>query len=267
MTKIKEKRVLITGGCSGIGKIMARKMLERGASVVIWDINRESIDKTVAELSQLGKIVGFTANISKKEEVKLAAESTKECVGEIDILINNAGIVVGKNFVDHTINDIDNILNVNTLGAMYITHEFLSSMIERNRGHICNIASSAGLVGNPNMSVYAASKWAIIGWSDSVRLELAKIKSKVKVTTILPYYINTGMFDGVKSRVPILKPERAAEKIIRAIEHNVIIRTLPRYLYTLTRAIQALLPVSGFDFVAGKVFGIYNSMNDFVGRK
>ena len=267
MTKINGKRVLITGGCSGIGKIMARKMLERGASVVIWDINKESIDKTVVELSSFGKIVGFSANISNKEEVKLAADATRESIGDVDVLINNAGIVVGKNFVDHSVEEIDNIMRVNTLGAMYITHEFLSSMIKRNCGHICNIASSAGMVGNPNMSVYAASKWAVIGWSDSVRLELAKIKSKVKVTTILPYYINTGMFDGVKSRVPILKPERAAEKIVRAIEHNVIIRTLPRYLYTLTRTIQALLPMTGFDFVAGKIFGIYNSMNDFVGRK
>ncbi len=243
-------------------------MLERGAKcVIIWDINRESIDNTIAELSLLGSIIGFSANISKKEDVKIAADATKEAVGCVDIIVNNAGIVVGKSFVDHTLSDIDNIMNVNTLGAMYISYEFLSSMVDRNSGHICNIASSAGLVGNPNMSVYAASKWAVVGWSESVRLELVKKKSNVKVTTILPYYINTGMFDGVKSRIPILKPEKAAESIVRAIEKNSVMTTLPGYLYFLTRTIQGLMPKFMFDFMAGKVFGIYNSMNDFVGRK
>ncbi len=267
MSKIKEKQVLITGGCSGIGKIMARKVLERGGSVVIWDINKQSIDKTVKELSELGSVEGFVVDISDKEQVAQAAKATEKSVGKVDILINNAGIVVGKNFAEHSIAEIDRTMQINAMGAMYVAHHFLKGMLMRNSGHICNIASSAGLVGNPNMSVYAASKWAVSGWSESVRLELRKMRSAVKVTTIMPYYINTGMFDGVRSRIPILKPESAAETIVRSIERNRKMRTLPGYLYNFTRFSQGIFSRSGFDFVAGKIFGIYNSMNDFKGRK
>lgn len=267
MTKIKDRRVLITGGCSGIGKIMARKVLERGGSVVVWDINQQSIDATVKEFSTIGQIAGFKADIASKESVEAAAQATEQTVGTIDILINNAGVVVGKSFAEHTYTDMERSISINTLGAMYVTHRLLGGISKSTAGHICNIASSAAMVGNPNMSIYAASKWAVVGWSDSLRIELAKAKSHVRVTTIMPYYINTGMFDGVRSRIPILKPEKAAETIIRSIERNTKLRTLPRYLYTLTRTLQALCSVTLFDFFASKVFGIYNSMDDFKGRK
>ncbi len=262
MTKFKSKRVLVTGGCSGIGKIMARKALERGASVVVWDINQQSIDNTVAELSALGTIEGHRVDISQNDEVEAVARQ----VGAVDILINNAGIVVGKQFIEHSVEDINRTMSINTLGAIYVTRAFLGSMIEQKVGHVCNIASSAGMVGNPNMSLYAASKWAVVGWSDSLRLEMAKAKTGVKVTTIMPYYINTGMFDGVRSRIPILKPEKAAERIMRCIERNTKMRTLPRYLLSLTRTLQGILSIGAFDFAAGKVFGIYDTMNDFKGR-
>ncbi len=263
MTKFKSKKILVTGGCSGIGKIMARKALERGASVVVWDINQDSIDKTIAELSHLGTIEGYKVDISQNQEV----EATAKSVGTIDILINNAGIVVGKQFTEHSVAEIDRTLQINTLGAIYVTRAFIGAMVEQKSGHICNIASSAGMVGNPNMSLYAASKWAVVGWSDSLRLEMDKARTGVKVTTIMPYYINTGMFDGVRSRIPILKPEKAAERIIRSIERNTKMRTMPRYLLTLTRTLQGVLSVGAFDFVAGKIFGIYDSMSVFKGRK
>ncbi|MFI3280940.1 MAG: SDR family NAD(P)-dependent oxidoreductase [Rikenellaceae bacterium] len=264
MSKFNDKKVLITGGCSGIGLIMARKSLERGASrVIIWDINQKAIDAVVEELSKIGAIEGYCVDISSSEAVLNTASE----VGPIDILINNAGIVVGKSFADHSIAEIDRTININTSGAMYVTKAFLGGMITTNQGHICNIASSAGYVANPNMSVYAASKWAVVGWSDSVRIELKRSKSAVRITTIMPYFINTGMFDGVKSRIPILKPEVAAEKIIRSIEKNAKLRSIYGILYPFTRTIQGLLPLCCFDFVADKMFGIYDTMKEFKGRK
>ncbi len=258
---------MITGGCSGIGLIMARKSLERGASVVVWDINSEAINKCVEQLSAYGQIKGYCVDISSAESVSKVAAQVKSEFGKIDILINNAGIVVGKSFSEHTIADIERTMSINTNGAMYVTKAFLHDMIISDVGHICNIASSAGYVANPNMSVYAASKWAIIGWSDSLRLELKFAGSKVRVSTIMPYFINTGMFDGVRSRIPILKPERAAEKIIRAIERNVKLKSIYWILYPFTRLLQGVLPLSGFDLVADKIFGIYNTMDKFTGRK
>ncbi len=195
----------MTGGASGIGRIISRMMLERGAEVVIWDISQENIDQTLSELATKGKISGYRVDVSNYASV----ESVAKEVGAIDLLINNAGIVVGRDFSEHTISDIDRTMGVNIMAPMYLTHQFLPAMIARKSGHICNIASMAGTVSNPRMSVYAASKWGLFGWSDSLRLEMEREKTEVKVTTVLPYYINTGMFDGVQSTIPIQKPEVA----------------------------------------------------------
>lgn len=156
------------------------------------------------------------------------ARSVAEC-GEIDILINCAGIITGnKTFEHQTVEEIQRTMAVNASAPMLLTLQALPGMIARNEGHICNIASAAGMISNPRMSVYAASKWAVIGWSDSLRIELQEARSGVHVTTVAPYYINTGMFDGVRSRlVPILNPEKTARKIIRAIECNCDFRGIP----------------------------------------
>jgi short-subunit dehydrogenase len=150
---------------------------------------------------------------------------------------------------------------------MFVTLAALPDMIRRNSGHICNITSAGGMLSNPKMSVYAASKWAATGWSDSVRIELEEMKSDVHVTTVAPYYINTGMFDGVKSRIiPILKPEYVCRRIIRAIERNTRFRGIP-FGFHFIRFCQAILPTCIFDFIFGKVVGIYHAMDDFTGRK
>ena len=139
--------------------------------------------------------------------------------------------------------------------------------MEENTGHICNIASSASLVANPKMSVYAASKWAIFAWSDSLRLEMKQLQKNIQVTTILPYYINTGMFDGVQSRIPILDAEATALTSIKAIEKNKKIITIPGWIYRFTRFGQAFMSVDVFDWFAGRIMGIYKTMDDFKGRK
>src|SRR5690554_5333983 len=213
------KTVLITGGASGIGKIMGRKALERGAkALIIWDINQEGIEAVKSEFAPLkANIIGYRVDVSNVEQIEKTADQTRAAVGAIDILINNAGIVVGSYFHEHSHRDISQSMAINTDALMHITLEFLPQMMKRNSGAICNICSSASLISNPKMSVYAASKWAAAGWSDSLRLVMKTLKKDISVTTMMPYYINTGMFDGVKSKViPILKPEAASEKIIRA---------------------------------------------------
>lgn len=267
MKNLKGKNVLITGGASGIGKILARKMLENEAKVIIWDLNEQSINTTMLELASTGSIYGYRVDVSNIDEVKAAADEVKKNIGTVDVLINNAGVVVGRYFNDHTIADIQRTMNVNTNAPMYVTLQFLDDMIAQNSGHICNIASSAGILANPKMSVYAASKWAVVGWSESLRIEMQQMKKEVKVTTIMPYYINTGMFDGVKSFIPILDPEKTAATIIRAIRRDVKMQTISRWLYPLVRLGQAILPVSLFDYTAGTIFGIYKTMDNFVGRK
>lgn len=267
--KFKNANVLITGGASGIGKIMGRIALEKGAkSLIIWDINPVSIESARHDLGKLGKVKGYIVDVADNKKVTEAyGQVVKDC-GEVDILINNAGVITSnKTFDLQTEDEILRTMNINTIAPMFVARAILPGMLKRNCGHICTIASAGGMLSNPKMSVYAASKWGVIGWSDSVRIELQEMKSNVRVTTIAPYYINTGMFDGVRSRIiPILKPEYVAKKVVKAIERNKIFKGIP-FGFHFIRFWQTVLPVKIFDFLFGKVFGIYHAMDEFTGRK
>ena len=267
--KFENANVLITGGASGIGKIMGRMALQKGAKrFIIWDINLAGIEATRKELSKYGRVKGYVVDVSNPEIVEKAYEKTVEDCGCVDILINCAGIITSnKTFDKQTVDEITKTMNINTLAPMFVTRAMLPDMIMHNYGHVCNIASAGGMLSNPKMSVYAASKWGAIGWSDSVRIELQNAKSNVHVTTVAPYYINTGMFDGVKSPIiPVLKPEYVAKRIIRAIERNTSFRGIP-FGFHFIRFWQFLLPTRIFDWVFGEVFGIYHAMDAFTGRK
>lgn len=275
---IKGTNVLITGGASGIGRIMGRICLEKGASnLIVWDINQENIDKTEAEFSDVkpaeagvskGQIHSYIVNVSDPQAIKSAYEKVKSEVGEVDILVNCAGIVRGNNTFDkQTVQDIDLTMDINANAPMYVALAVLPDMLRRDRGHICNIASAAGMLGVPKLSVYCASKWAVIGWTESMRVELKQARSHVRVTSVAPYFINTGMFDGVNSKVfPILDPEKTAAKIIRAVEVGKSFRGIP-FAYHFIRIWQGLLPNFLFDFIFGKVFGVYSVMDHFTGRR
>lgn len=275
---IKGTNVLITGGASGIGRIMGRICLEKGASnLIVWDINQANIDKTEAELSDVkpteagvskGQIHSYIVNVSDPQAIKSAYEKVKSEVGDVDILVNCAGIVRGNNTFDkQTVQDIDLTMDINANAPMYVALAVLPDMLRRDRGHICNIASAAGMLGVPKLSVYCASKWAVIGWTESMRVELKQARSHVRVTSVAPYFINTGMFDGVNSKVfPILDPENTAAKIIRAVEVGKSFRGIP-FAYHFIRIWQGLLPNFLFDFIFGKVFGVYSVMDHFTGRR
>lgn len=267
--KFNNANVLITGGASGIGRIMGRLALEKGARCfIIWDINSQGIETTCREFSRYGKVKGYVVDVSDNEAIKSAYQKTVEECGAIDILINNAGIITGnKTFDRQTEGEIVKTMKINTIAPMLVTLAMLPDMLKRDKGHICNITSAGGMLANPKMSVYAASKWAAIGWSDSVRIELQEMKSNVHVTTVAPFYIRTGMFEGVKSwLIPILPPEYVSKRVIRAIERNTIFRGIP-FSSHFIRFWQTILPICVFDFIFGKVVGLYHAMDDFTGRK
>ena len=269
MTKIKGNCILITGGASGIGRIMGRMALERGARrLVIWDINQESINSTCAEFKDKGNVAGYRVDVSDYKAVEECFEQTSRECGNIDIVINCAGIVTSnKTFDKQNMRDIERTMSINSVAPMAIALQALTGMIARDKGHICNIASAAGMLSNPKMSVYVASKWAMIGWSDSLRIELKQAKSNVRVSTIAPYYINTGMFNGVKSRFfPILEPEATSRKILNAIEKNRDFKGIP-FGFHFIRLCQGLLPTAWFDVIFGKWVGIFSAMDNFTGRK
>lgn len=262
MTQIKNKNILITGGASGIGKIMTRICLEKGASnVIVWDLNPQGAEEDA-------RVKAYKVNVAKPEEISDTYAKVKADVGQVDILINNAGIVRGNNTFDkQTPQDIMLSMDVNATAPMLVAQAMMPDMVARDSGHICNIASAAGMLGIPKLSVYCASKWAVVGWTESMNLELIQMKSNVKATVITPYFINTGMFDGVKSKVfPILDPEKTSAKIIRAIEKNHRFKGLP-FTEHFIRFCQGILPYAFLNWFFGKVFGVYEVMDHFTGRK
>lgn len=269
MTKIKNRCVLITGGASGIGKLIAKRCLQQRAyKVILWDINEENLSKTRKEFANLGYEVDTdVVDVADLDDILRAAKVVKDKYSTVDILFNNAGIVVGKPFVEHSHREIAKTLDINVAGVMHVAREFLPKMIDQREGHLINIASASGLIANPNMSVYASSKWAVIGWSESVRLEMEREETGVVVTTVMPSYISTGMFDGVKSPLftPVLTPDYIVDKIMLAVKNNEIILQEP-FMVKSVPVLKGLLPQRMFDFLAGKVFGVHNTMDNFKGR-
>jgi len=268
MTKIRKKRILITGGASGIGKLMGASVLNKGAvELIIWDINKEAIMDTVGEFKVKGyKVSSHLVDVSNLAQIKAATALVLQS-GAVDILINNAGIVTGKPFHTQSVQAITKTLAINVEAVMQITRAFLPAMIAQESGHIVNIASAAGMMSNPNMSVYAGSKWAVLGWSESLRIELESLKGDLHVTTVTPGYIDTGMFDGVKSPLllPLLKPKAIVDAIISGVEKNKLFVRKPFMVNTLT-FVKGILPTRAFDWFVGTVLGVYKSMDEFKGR-
>jgi short-subunit dehydrogenase len=268
MTQFKNKTVLITGGASGIGRIMAEKALLKGAStVIIWDINEQNMRQFQNEFSDK-RLLFNNVDVSNNDSISNAVQKLDASRLTPDILVLNAGIVSGKYFHEHNPGEIEKTIGVNTLGCMLPARAFLPAMIQRKSGHIVSISSAAGMLANPKMAVYAASKWAVLGWSESLRLEMKMLNTGIKVTTVTPSYINTGMFEGAKVNflLPNLKPEKAVRKIISGIENDKIFVRMPALVY-LVPFLKGILPSSWFDLFIGKGLGVYASMRQFKGRK
>jgi all-trans-retinol dehydrogenase (NAD+) len=269
MSNIAGSTILITGGASGIGRLMALEIARMGGTLAIWDINKENLDKTVEELKAIGRpAYGYICNVADKNEVKKVAQKVKDEVGPVDILVNNAGVVSGKRLLDLPEELIERSFGVNVLAHFWTCKAFLPQMIARNHGHVVTVASSAGLIGVSKMTDYCSSKWAAVGFNESLRMELNDSAPGVKTTVVCPYYIDTGMFEGVKTRfsflLPILKEGAVAHRIVKAIEKNDPMVAMPPlvHIVPITRA----LPVALFDKVAD-LLGINASMDEFTGRE
>lgn len=270
MSTIKGANVLVTGGANGIGKLMGLKCLQEGAAnLIIWDINEENLEKTQKEFNSKGykNVSTYVVDVSNINDIEKSATEVLLEIGNIDILFNNAGIVAGKKkFWEYTANDIEKTIQINVSGVMHVTRVFMKDMIKQRKGHIINISSASALIGLPQGSVYASSKWAVLGWSESLRMELEQEGGDLHVTTVCPSYIDTGMFKGVKAPLlfPLLQPEDISSKIIKAVKKNEIILMQPDNV-NLVPILKGLFPPRVFDVVAGWL-GVYSSMSSFEGR-
>ncbi|XP_043545274.1 epidermal retinol dehydrogenase 2 [Chiloscyllium plagiosum] len=190
----------------------------------------------------------------------------KKEVGDVSILINNAGIVTGKKFMESPDALLEKTMEVNSLAHFWTYKAFLPAMIASNHGHLVSIASTAGLFPVNGLADYCASKFAAVGFAESVALELlVSGKNGVRTTIVCPYFINTGMFDGCKTKwphlLPILDVNYAAKKITDAILRDQVLLVMPRSLYFMF-AIKNLLPVK-LGILLGHYFGVFNVMDHF----
>lgn len=269
MSSFLDKNVLVTGGAGGIGLLLVERALQAGAAnVIIWDYDRPALERCTHQFGDLvDRVHTYVVDLTRPDQIYNAADQVVSETGSIDILFNNAGMVVGKIFSECTRREIQQVIDLNVLGVIHTTRAFLSGMKDRESGHIVNIASAAALIGNPKMSIYTGSKWAVTGWSESLRLEFKSMGKKLNVTTVQPGYIKTGMFEGVKPPLlmPLLEPELIADKIIWAVRKNKSIVREP-FIVKLVPFLKGVMPGTVFDFIAGKLFRVYNSMDTFKGR-
>jgi all-trans-retinol dehydrogenase (NAD+) len=268
MSQIDGRTILITGAASGLGRLMALKLARRGGRILAWDIHEANLMRLLEELGSIspGHRV-YRCDVSSREDVRAVAARVKDEAGRVEILVNNAGVVSGKRLLEVSDEQIERTLAVNAAALFWTTRAFLPGMIEARRGHVVTVASAAGLVGVAGLADYCASKFAAVGFDEALRVELGRAAPGVRTTVVCPYFVDTGMFHGVRTRfsflLPILKEEKVAERIVRAIEANRRRVLMPPLVYLVP--LLRLLPLGAFDAIAGAL-GVNAAMDHFEGR-
>ena len=268
MTQLDGKRVLITGGAQGIGLEMALKFAGRGAEVVIADLNETKLEQAKAMVEATGVAAWtFVVDVTNPASIaSLRAQIAAEA-GPVDVLVNNAGVVFGGPFTETPLDHHFKTYEVNVLGVVAMTHAFLADLIARPEAHLVNIASASGFVGLPYGSTYASSKWAVIGFSESIRAELNVMGHKhVHSTIVCPSYIGTGMFEGAEApkATNMLEPDYLAETVVQAVERNRV-NVLEPWMVKITPLLRELLPMALYDKVS-RFFGADTSMVHWTGH-
>ena len=184
---------IVTGGDRGIGRAISEKLALEGYDIVIAARNKRAISGQVKRIEGLGaKAWGFVCDLTDKEQIRKLAKDATEQAGVPDILINNAGVATGKNFIHDTDEEIEAMVQVNLLGLMFCTGAFLPKMMERKSGMVVNISSVAGKTGFPGLAVYCATKFGVIGFTESLAKEVEK--KGLRVYAICPGATETEMY-------------------------------------------------------------------------
>ena len=183
--RLENRNALITGGSRGIGKEIARRFVEEGASVCLCARGEGALNETAEELRQTGgRVVAYVTDVSDRGRVEEMVGHALAEFGVLDILVNNAGMTKSGRFMDYSFEDFERVVKVNLYGVFHVTRAVLPSMIEQKRGKILNIASTAGKWGSMNQSAYNASKHAVVGLTRCLALEMAPFH--INVNAICP---------------------------------------------------------------------------------
>jgi short-subunit dehydrogenase len=268
MTAVRGRRVLITGAGHGLGKELARAFGQAGALVIVTDVDAGRVEAAVAELTAAGVVAsGCPLDVTKPGSVAAARARVLAEGGPIDVLVNNAGVVFGGDFLAVPEERHRATVAINLSGLLTVTHAFLPDLIARPAAHVVNVASASAFVALPFAASYAATKWAVLGFSESLREELRVLRrSHVKVTTVCPSYIDTGLFAGARpARLTwLLRAADVARRTVRAVQRDRELLVLP-WTARLLQALSGVMPRWLFRRVCAWL-GVDTSMSGWTGR-
>ncbi|MFH2202461.1 MAG: SDR family oxidoreductase [Elusimicrobiota bacterium] len=264
MRELQDKVAVITGGAGGIGRAVGLRLARRGVRVALWDLDAKRLKHAQEEFASRDLAVRtYKVDVTDCAAVQRAAAKVRADLGEVDILNNNAGIVFSGDFLAATEEQLSKTVDVNLKSYLWCTRAFLPGMLERGSGHLIFIASAAGLLGVPGMAVYSATKHAVVGFAESLRLELRKAgATNVRTTIVCPSFIASGMFKGVKPPLFTnwLSPDAIADKIVAAVGKDQLYVREP-LLIKFVPLLKAL--GAGITDWAGDLTGMHSSMEEF----
>jgi len=185
-------RAVVTGGASGLGRAFCLRLAERGARVVVADIDYDGAKETVALVEQAGGAgLALEVDVSKWDAVEELAVKAREWLGEVDLIVNNAGVGVRGSLEKISLEDWEWVFGINLWGVIYCCKAFLPAMKKNNRGYIINVASLAGLVSAPKMGPYNVTKAGVVSLSETLCTELAK--TKIQISVVCPSFFRTNI--------------------------------------------------------------------------
>lgn len=225
--------ILITGAGHGIGRSTAYEFAKRKSRLVLWDINKHSVEETAAECRKLGATVYVSVvDCSNREDIYNSVKQVKKEVGDVTILVNNAGVVYPADLLSTKDEEITKTFEVNILGHFWITKALLPSMMKRNHGHIVTVASVCGHGVIPYLIPYCSSKFAAVGFHRALTLELEALgKTGIQTSCLCPVFVNTGFTKNPSTRLwPVLETDAVARSLIDGILTNKKMIFVPSYI-------------------------------------
>jgi len=208
MKRLENKVAVITGGAKGIGFATCKKFVSEGSKVIILDIDEKSVEEAVIELNQIENLAeGYKVDVTDKDSVENAFKTIKEKYKNIDILINNAGILKDNQLDKMSYEDFDKVVDINLKGTFNCSKAVIPYMLEQNKGCIINATSIVGVYGNYGQTNYAASKWGVIGMMKCWAKEYGKMN--IRSNAVAPGFIDTPILDPI--------PEKVINNLIKGI--------------------------------------------------
>lgn len=211
------KTAIVTGASSGIGSAIAKELAGTGANVVLAARNEEKLATITEEIGQKSKTVCVQTDVTKQQDVNLLAERAQQAFGGVDIYVNNAGMMGSSRVLEGDVSEWEQMIDINVKGVLYGIHSVLPDMLEKQRGHIVNIASDSGFEVTERLTVYCATKFAVRAISTGMEKELAQ--TGVRVTSISPGMVETPLSSDspFESNRKKLEPKDIARAVVYAV--------------------------------------------------